>query len=163
MKDLREFRLQVVEPALDYLQRLGGPKVTARATRLLLAIARQEGGPDLLRRQTRGPARGVWQFEAGGGVRGVMHHPRTAELAHALTDSFGVRYTLSDVHRALELNDTLACGFARLLLWTEIGPLPKTEHDAWAEYLMLWKPGQPRPTHWPENWRLAGEAMDDTQ
>lgn len=163
MKDLREFRHQVVEPALDYLHRLGGPEITRAVVRLLLAIARQEGGPNLLRRQVGGPARGVWQFEKNGGVRGVLKHPRTAALAHALADSFGLAHTPDAVYPALVENDILACGFARLLLWTDPTPLPTSEHEAWSLYILNWRPGKPRPTHWPENWKLAGRAMDDTQ
>lgn len=163
MKDLRAFRLQIVEPALDYLHRLGGPEPTRSAIRLLLAIARQEGGPNLARHQVGGPAHGAWQFEMGGGVKGVMRHPRTADLASALVRSFGIVPTVADVYDALPTNDVLACGFARLLLWTNPAPLPHAEHEAWAEYLMLWRPGKPHPEKWPENWRLAGESMDDTQ
>lgn len=163
MKDLREFRLRVVEPALDYLHRLGGPEITPRAVRMLLAVARQEGGPNLARHQAGGPAHGPWQFERKGGVRGVMTNSRTTELARALADAFGLPFTTTAVFEALEFNDTLSCGFARLLLWSDPYPLPATEHDAWAAYISLWRPGKPHPTVWPINWRLAGEAMDDTQ
>src|SRR5690606_35531315 len=44
-----------------------------RATVMLLAIGLQESRFEH-RRQIKGPARGFWQFERGGGVRGVMTH-----------------------------------------------------------------------------------------
>lgn len=162
--DLTEFRLTVVEPALDLIQEIGGPRRTKAATRLLLAIARQEGGPGLARYQMldggrKGPARGVWQFELGGGVAGVLGHSSSAKAAQALAVARGVRLNSREIWAALEQDDILACGFARLLLLTDPDPLPTRSDTAWAYYLRTWRPGKPRPKHWAENWRAAGEVL----
>jgi hypothetical protein len=156
--DLRQFRTAVVEPALARLERLDGPTVRPEAVRLLLAIARQEGGPTLARRQVRGPARGVWQFERIG-VQGVRTHPRTAALAGALIHSYGYKDEVAIVQAALEFSDGLAAGLARLLLWSDPGPLPVTQDGGWEAYCRGWRPGKPHPAAWSGCWQAAEEAM----
>ena len=132
------------------------------ATLLLLAIRRQED-PQQLRYQrvarvprthpdnfiagteqwAKGPARGLFQMEMGGGVKGVLSHPSTAEIALNLCNHFGVLPTPGSVWRSLEGNDVLAAAFARLLLWSDSAPLPEIgeEQNAWNLYLRTWRPG----------------------
>lgn len=132
------------------------------ARALLLAIGLQESR-FLHRRQVRGPARGYWQFEAGGGVRGVLRHRATA--AHAQRILAALRYgpdpPVEAVHAALEHNDILACVFARLLLWTTPGVLPnETAPDlAWQTYVSAWRPGKPHPETWAAFYEEAWERV----
>lgn len=94
----------------------------------------------------KGPARGLWQFERGGGVHGVMSHRTTKDHALALCQARGVLFDLSLIHAKLEFDDILAAGFARLLLWADSKPLPDVDasHDeAWDCYVRNWRPGKP--------------------
>lgn len=110
---------------------------------MLLAIHLQED-PDQRRRQwPTGPARGLWQFEQGGGVRGVLNHAATRAMARAACAERGVDAVPATVWKALEHDDLLACAFARLLLWSDPSPLPKQGYGAAAFqlYLRTWRPG----------------------
>jgi hypothetical protein len=72
----------------------------------------------------KGPARGFWQEERGGGVHGVMIHPATKDLAQAICKERGVPFDSVLIHARLETDDILAAAFARLLLWADSKPLP---------------------------------------
>lgn len=150
--DVRE---QIISPALKIL----GPKFTSPdAIRMLLAIGLQES-LFKYREQTGGPARGFWQFESGGGVKGVLTHPSSRDLAIALCKARGIEPTQDAVYRALPHDDILAAGFARLLLWTDPKPLPMTSEDGWNYYQRVWRPGKPHPEKWTANWIAACRAM----
>ena len=135
---------------------------TPQARVQLIAIALQESR--LIHRAqlvkgkpgAKGPARGLWQFELGGGVAGVLTHP--ASMHHALIDATG--RSNRDVWLALETDDVLACRLARLLLWTDPRPLPKRGDAAagWNYYIRTWRPGKPHPGTWGAFWREA-EAL----
>lgn len=134
----------------------------AKATAMLVAIALQESKA-AHRYQVGGPAKGFWQFEAGGGVHGVLSHPATqrhARLALVML-CYPASMPTSAIHAAIEHNDVLAAVFARLLLWTLPFPLPERADalGAWAQYLEAWRPGKPHPLVWPENYALAWDAM----
>jgi hypothetical protein len=140
-----------IEPALALL-----PAVmdSLRARVQLLAMAGQESGLKY-RRQIRGPARGLWQFERGtqrtrGGVWGVYLHPASRDALAALCALRGVAFEPAAIYSRLEHDDVLAAGCARLLLWTASAPLPEeTDADAgWQYYLGLWRPGKPHPETW---------------
>lgn len=93
-----------------------------------------------------GPAKGFWQFERGGGCRGVLEHWASRDLARTLCVAHGVHATPQALWDALEHNDVLAASIARLLLWTDPKPLPKrneagAEEAGWAYYLRTWRPG----------------------
>src|SRR5262249_49562675 len=61
---------------------------------------------------------------------------------------------------ALPFSDTLACGFARLLLFTDPYPLPTTEDAGWDAYCgRLWRPGKPSRERWASSYRAALEAV----
>lgn len=158
MPDVVTFYRTIVVPGLERLQQVGGPAPSARASVLLLAISGQEANWSA-RRQLHGPARGLWQFERSGGVIGVLAHARTRHVALALCDEAGVEPSSKHVHAALERDDLLACGFARLLLWTDPAPLPARQWPAWETYLSLWRPGKPHRDRWPDCYRAALAAV----
>lgn len=135
---------------------------TEPAMAMLLAIALQESKA-ANRFQIGGPAKGFWQFEAGGGVYGVLSHGATQKHARlALTFlCYPASMTSTGIHAVLEHNDVLAAVFARLLLWTVPASLPG-QHEpekAWSQYLDAWRPGRPHPLAWPENYAVAWDAV----
>ena len=123
------------------------------ATAMLLAIALQESGARVRHQTPTGPARGFWQFEAGGGVFGVQTHPRTAlALEGALSAlCYPPRMGQFLLHSIIEHNDVLACVMARLLLYTlpEALPGPSDAAIGWTQYRAAWRPGHPHPDTWP--------------
>jgi len=153
---LSKTRAAAIAPALALLPaRMNSPQAEA----LLLAIGLQESGL-IHRRQIGGPARGLWQFEQGGGVRGVMRHPLSRPHALAVCTAQGVEPTDAAVYAALEHDDILAAAFARLLLWTDPAPLPAVGEvgKAWDLYVRTWRPGKPHRHSWD---RLYVQAMED--
>ena len=161
-----EFLRDILDPGIAFLADLGSPPPSDDARRFLLAVAMQESGPKLDARYqgspsaTPGPARGWWQFEQGGGVRGVLTHAASRDRAGQVCDALRVQRNDAAVWRAIEGNDLLAACFARLLLWTDVPPLPTTEAAAWDCYaLRLWRPGKPHPETWGGNWRTASETV----
>jgi len=148
----------VVVPALALL---GAERYDTREARvMLLAMAGQESNLEH-RRQQPGPARGLWQFEQGGGVRGVLNHPSTRAAAAALCSARGVAATPAAVYARLELDDILAAGLARLLLFTLPQRLPDRGNAsmAWKQYLDAWRPGKPHIDRWPRNYAAAMKAV----
>lgn len=149
--------VRLVDRTLEYLP----PRMTSDAARVvLLAIGLQESRFQY-RRQIRGPARGFWQFERGGGVRGVMQFPTTAAPAREAATRYGVEPTVDAVYNALEHQDELACAFARLLLWTDPQALPSASNvgGGWQLYLRTWRPGKPHPHTWADLHQQAREAI----
>lgn len=128
------------------------------ARAMLWAMGRQEGRM-VYRRQIGGPARGLWHFEKGGGVKGVLTHPASKKLAADICEARGVKPTAAEVYQALEKDDVLAAGFARLLLFTDPRPLPtpvaSSEQDAWSYYIRNWRPGKPHRHTWGKFWKEA--------
>ncbi|HAZ61011.1 MAG TPA: hypothetical protein DCY89_05495 [Gammaproteobacteria bacterium] len=146
-----------IDPALSLLP----PRMDSRAARvLMLAIAGQESAMRH-RRQIRGPARGFWQFEQGGGVAGVLRHaqskPHIRSVLRAL--HYPATSTAADCYIAIEHNDVLAAAFARLLLWTDPAPLPTDAAGGWSLYLRTWRPGKPHPDTWAGHFARATEAV----
>ena len=119
------------------------------------AIGQQESGYLVRRQYGNGPARGYWQFEEGGGVKGVMEHKSTSELARSVCHARGVPFVRRTVWEALETDDVLAAAFCRLLMWTDSGKLPTSEADGWAMYARTWRPGKPHPDKWPASWKFG--------
>lgn len=129
---------------------------TPAARVLLLAIAGQESGFKH-RRQVRGPARGLWQFELIG-LREVLRNPASATHAQAVCAA--LLYDPGDdlsLHQALADNEILACAVARLALWRDPAPLPAIgdAEGAWLYYRRVWAPGKPNPERWPANYAAA--------
>lgn len=153
---LQHILRSAIDPALALLpSRMDTP--AARV--MLLAIGLQEsrfqhryqivqGQPGV-----KGPAKGYWQFERGGGVMGVMTHRATNEHAHSVCASRSVPFESSKIHARLEEDDVLAAAFARLLLWADPKPLPSLDaspEEAWDCYYRNWRPGRPHRGTWNE-------------
>lgn len=119
------------------------------------AIGQQESGYLVRRQYGNGPARGYWQFEEGGGVKGVMEHKATADLARKVCHACCVPFVRRTVWEALETDDVLAAAFCRLLMWTDSGKLPVSEADGWAMYIRTWRPGKPHIDKWPASWKFG--------
>ena len=126
------------------------------AVRLLLAIGWQESRFQH-RAQIGGPAKGFWQFEQMGGVRGVLVHEQTRTAVRDALRALSYRHEVTpwECYTALQHNDVLAAVFARLLLWTDPAPLPEDEHAAWQVYLRTWRPGKPHEATWHQAWTVA--------
>jgi hypothetical protein len=111
----------------------------------------------------KGPARGFWQFERGGGVHGVMSHPATQDMAERICIERATPFDSVLIHAALETDDVLAAAFARLLLWADRKALPALDaghEDAWGCYLRNWRPGKPHRETWDEfHTQARGQVM----
>ena len=91
-----------------------------------------------------GPAKSFWQAEQGGGmIRGVRQPPASKVLAAQLYKARGVPPSDKAIWDAIEFDDVLAAGLARLLLFTDPSQLPALGDatGAWALYLRTWRPG----------------------
>lgn len=106
-----------------------------------------------------GPATGFWQFESGGGVKGVMTHPAVSASARQVCHACGVPFVQDAIWKALQVDDVLAAALARLLMWTDSAPLPKSEGEAWAMYARTWRPGKPHPETWGDAWTFATKSV----
>ena len=156
----------VIERAIDPALALLPARMDSLAARvMLLAIGLQESR-FLHRRQIGGPARGLFQFEKGsrasrGGVWGVYLHPASKSHLAVLCKARSVACDPDAIYAALEYDDVLAAGVARLLLWTDPKALPAVgEADpAWALYLRTWRPGKPKPDSWPPLYRQAAAEV----
>ncbi|WP_238877128.1 hypothetical protein [Achromobacter xylosoxidans] len=161
--DLKKIIDTAVSPALALLPtRMDTP--AARV--MLLAIGLQESR-FTHRQQIGGPARGFWQFERGtrasrGGVWGVFLHPASKDHLAVLCKARSVAYDPDAIYAALEYDDVLAAGVARLLLWTDPKALPQIDEAdaAWALYRRTWRPGKPHPQTWPALYAQAMAALE---
>lgn len=144
---------KIIVPAL---QDLGDGMDSPPARVQMLGMSMQESGLKY-RHQVGGPAHGLWQFEAGGGVKGVLTNGASQRRARALCERRGVAPTIAAVFAAIEHDDLLAAGFARLLLWTLPTALPALgdEQEAWDQYIEAWRPGRPHRDRWAKNYPLA--------
>lgn len=143
-----EYLQQVVIPALQLVK----PKRfdTPEARVQLVATAGQESNLrhrwqviDPVKPETKGPARGLLQFERAGGVRGVMTHPVTKAYARMVAFTRRVEFDETVIWRAMETDDILCAAFGRLLLLADPHALPPVGdvEGAWLTYLRCWRPG----------------------
>lgn len=140
-------------------------KMDSKEARLMvLAIGYQESRFEHRRQlvgnppRPTGPAKSFWQGERGGGmVHGVRRHPSTGEYAHDLYHYRGVEPADPAIWYAIEHDDVLAAGLARLLLWSDPYKLPSIgdEDGAWKLYMRTWRPGKPHFATWSEMYRRA--------
>lgn len=144
-------------PALAELE-ASGIHDTVEARRFLLAIALQESGAAARRQSGMGPAASYFQFEQGGGCRGVLAHPAAAKRMHQVCADYDIEPTEAGLWQAMRYNDIVAACAARLLIYTLPAALPVTSMDGWAQYLSAWRPGQPRPKTWEANWATADKV-----
>lgn len=147
----------IVTPALALL-----PKKmdTKEARQILLTIGLQES-LFKYRQQINGPARGFWQFEKGGGMRGVLTHPATAGYAKEIQQERGHGVGVNAAFDALDKDDIFAAAMARLLMWSDPFPLPELDQvqRAWKFYERTWRPGKPHPDKWPGFHKQVQEAL----
>ena len=106
----------------------------------------------------KGPARGYWQFEKGGGCKGVVNHAASRFWMANVCAARDVPLDAAAIWNAIETDDVLAAAAARLLLFTDPARLPGVgdQKGAWDLYIRVWRPGKPHPQTWPE---LYAEAM----
>lgn len=119
------------------------PQMGTYPARVLLHAINMQENPQRLEQQVGGPARGDYQFERGGGVKGVMSHPASKALAQEVCRARGVTFEAEAIYQSIGHDPILAAALARLLLWTDPKPLPiaADEPGAWALYLRTWRPG----------------------
>jgi len=150
-----------IQEALEVLERQGiGKAQDPSAWAMLVAIGLQESRfkhrAQVVAGGGKGPARGFWQFEQRGGVYGVLNHPLTKKAAETLCGMAGIQPTPAEAWAAMETNDILAAGFARMLLFTDPNRLPPAseaaKNAAWEYYIRNWRPGKPHRQTWDEFW-----------
>jgi hypothetical protein len=152
-----------ITPALAALATVGIAD-TPRARTIMLAIALQESGLTHRRQvsadgKESGPATSFWQFEKGGGCRGVLGHAAVAARMRKVCIDFNVDATEQALWEAMRYQDIVAAAAARLLLFTLPAALPATADEGWKQYLAAWRPGKPHPATWPRNWDEADRVV----
>ena len=154
--------VQAVHEAL----RLLPPAMDSKEARVMLyAIGLQESRfthrAQVIDGGGKGPARGYWQFERGGGVTGVLRHPASRFWANSVCNARNVPAQPLNVWLKLETDDVLAAALARLLLFTDPARLPAVgeQADSWSYYMRNWRPGKPHPRTWPECYGAALKAV----
>lgn len=133
---------------------LPAPMDSPEARVMLRAIGLQESRFEHRRQivggRPVGPAKGYWQFERGGGCKGVVEHTASRYWMHRVCAARGVPFNATAIWHALETDDVLAAAAARLLLFTDPRRLPATgdSREAWNLYLRTWRPGKPHRQTW---------------
>lgn len=145
-------------PAIAIIGATDSPKARVE----VLSIGLQESRFEYRRQMGNGPAMGFWQFERGGGVRGVLSHPASKEKALKLCVARGVEPNEMAVWLALQDDDVLACGFCRLLLLTDPRALPEVSDTkgAWDCYIRNWRPGKPHVETWAKFHQQARDFVE---
>lgn len=134
--------------------------ISVESKAMLVAIGLQESRFEH-RKQIGGPARGFWQFEQGGGIKGVLDHQSTRSLIRLILHQLRYDDDTLTSYFAVEDNDVLAMSYARLLLWTVAGPLPvaRQYEYAWKYYIDGWRPGKPHRATWNAFYDQAWEFV----
>lgn len=140
------FPLKAIDAAFELLPT---KMDTPRARVMLLAIGYQESNFEHRRQlvgappRPTGPAVSFWQFERGGGVKGVLNHSSSRVYAAAVCKVRGVPAEPHAVWTAMQTDDVLGAAMARLLLYTDPKALPEVgdADGAWYLYLRVWRPG----------------------
>lgn len=149
--------IHAIDQALEILpDRMDSPEARV----MMAAIGLQES-KFIYRKQIGGPAKGFWQFERNGGVRGVVNHQASCSYAVQVCAEQGVPFNTTSIYNALEFDDVLAGAFARLLLWADPHPLPDIgdAQGAWDYYIRNWRPGKPHRHTWDEFYQKATVAV----
>jgi hypothetical protein len=129
---------------------------TGEARVMMLSIGLQESRFTMRQQMGGGPARGFWQCEQGtqasrGGVWGFYLHPASRYWLSVLCKARGVAFDPVSIYSALDKDDVLAAGVARLGLFTDPKRLPEIDDSvgSWNLYQRVWRPGKPKPDAWP--------------
>lgn len=146
MAVIKEVYDKAIVPALGLLP---AKMRSNKALVMMIAIGLQESRL-IHRKQIGGPAKGLFQFERGGGVRGVLNHQATKQISRELCVGLMGTDNLQAVYDELEHSDVLAAIFCRLLLWTDPRSLPSIcdVDGAWNLYIRTWRPGKPHRHTW---------------
>lgn len=147
--------LDTIDTALALLP---GPMSTPEARAMLYAIGLQESRFEHRRQlvgsppKPTGPAKGLWQFERGGGCKGVVTHDASRYWMHRVCTRQGVPFNATALWNQLEHDDGLAAVAARLLLFTDPKKLPALDDakGAWNLYIRTWNPGKPKRKTWDD-------------
>jgi hypothetical protein len=153
-----------IDPAMKLLPELMD---SPRARVVMLAIGLQESRFEhrfqvISGTTAKGPARGFWQFERGGGCKGVVQHELSKPHMRKVCEARGIPFVAGTLWNAIETDDVAAAAAARLLLWTDPQRLPELgdKDAAWNLYLRTWRPGKPHRSTWPD---LYQQALDFTR
>lgn len=157
--DTMQYIAAGVFPAMHIL--LPSKMKNKAADTLSLAIALQETRL-LYRQQIGGPANGLWQFEKGGGVRGVLEHSATKVHIQDVLRTLNYDFAPLTSYEAIINNDVLAACYARLFLWTHPKALPSIDDSQamYRYYLDVWRPGTPREGSWVPLYHQAKECIN---
>lgn len=143
---LKQVRAEAITPALKLLPK----NMTSPSAEIQLLATHLQEAPNReqcqlpVREGKCGPARGIFQFERGGGVVGVLTHVQSRKHVLAVCQALGVTPTVDGIFNALPTKeDVLDAALARLLYWTDPRPLPAVGdvEGAWQYYLRNWRPG----------------------
>lgn len=162
MTPLKLLRTAIIPAAIELAP--FGVTDSLQSRRLLLAIALQESRIEHRRQVSSdgtesGPAASFWQFEKGGGCKGVLEHRTAAPAMRQVCASFNVEANALALWEAMRYQDIVAACAARLLVSTLPAALPETAMDGWAQYISAWRPGKPKPDTWSANWATADAAV----
>ena len=159
--------LSAISEALDLLPR---QMDSTEARVMLAAIGLQESRLTARRQLVKvggkmhpiGPAKGLWQFERGGGCRGVVDHPASRYWMSHVCRERGVGFSATAIWNAIETDDVLAAAAARLLLFTDPRRLPELgdEKGGWNLYIRTWRPGRPHRDTWPALYAQALSTLE---
>lgn len=156
---LTEITNRGIDPALKLLP----ARMDSLPARIqLLAVALQESGlrdrRQVVNGKPTGPAKSFWQGERTGGlVHYVRLNPLTKHYAATLYEARQVKPNDLAIWNAIENDDVLAAGLARLLIYSDPLKLPALgdASDAWQLYLRTWVPGKPRHETWGAHYARA--------
>lgn len=160
--------LRLLETAIiPALAELSGIADTVEARRFLVAIALQESGLKYRRQVSsggleNGPAASYWQFERGGGCRGVLTHKAAAQRMKQVCADYNVAPTEMALWEAMRYQDIVAAAAARLLFFTLPDPLPTTAEQGWNQYIDAWRPGRPHHSTWAAHWATADNTVKES-
>jgi hypothetical protein len=143
---------RAIEDGLNLLPvQMGSPGAVVLLWAIGLQESRMVHRAQIIDGGGKGPARGLWQFERGGGCVGVLTHPASRYWMHQACKKRDVAPNARALWSALERDDVLAAAAARLLLFTDPKPLPHPEDvdGGWRYYIRNWRPGKPHPKTWP--------------
>src|SRR5271166_7020353 len=159
-----EFETNIMTSGIAFMQQQAPQILWQRNAHVLqLAIAGQESDWSARVQSGNGPAHSFWQFERGGGVRGVINHPSSGPIIRTICAAIGVACEEQAVWDIMgqEAGDNLSVCMARLSLFTDPAPIPPPDDEdaTWQYYLRNWRPGQPIQQRWSARIQAANLAV----